>query len=143
MTSVIDVSGVQYRWPGRQGFRLAIDGFRLEQGSCTLLIGPSGSGKSTLLALLGGITVPERGKVEILGIDIAKLSASARDAFRAEHIGVVFQMFNLLPYGSVVANVILPLSFAPKRRARRFFFEAEAIRVVVEAPRRHLPGEER
>ncbi|MFK4985460.1 ATP-binding cassette domain-containing protein, partial [Klebsiella pneumoniae] len=80
--------------------------------------GPSGSGKSTFLGLLCGILTPREGRIEILGQDIARLSASRRDAFRAEHIGVIFQMFNLLPYGNVIDNVVLPLSFAPGRRAR-------------------------
>jgi len=118
MPAVIEVSGVRYTWPGRRPFTLEVERFELERGTCTLLIGPSGSGKSTLLALLAGIIAPEHGRVEILGTDMAALSASARDAFRAEHIGVVFQIFNLLPYGSVIANVLLPLSFAPKRRIR-------------------------
>ena len=118
MAAVIAVHGVRFEWPGRKPFSLAIDHFSLEGGTCTLLIGPSGSGKSTLLALLAGIAKPSAGRIEVLGTDIAGLTSSARDAFRAEHIGVIFQMFNLLPYGSVVANVLLPLSFAAKRRAR-------------------------
>jgi putative ABC transport system ATP-binding protein len=83
-----------------------------------LLVGPSGSGKSTLLALIAGIVAPDAGRIAMLGSDLARLSPSARDRFRAEHMGVIFQMFNLLPYGSPVDNVLLPLSFAPKRRAR-------------------------
>jgi putative ABC transport system ATP-binding protein len=118
MPSIIDVSGVRYSWPGSRPFTLAIDQFALEAASCTLLIGPSGSGKSTLLALLTGIAVPDHGAIKILDTDLTRLGASARDSFRSEHIGVIFQMFNLLPYGSVIANVILPLSFAPARRAR-------------------------
>lgn len=118
MSAVIELANVRYAWPGRRSFALAVERFSLEQGSCTLLIGPSGSGKSTLLALLAGIVVPGAGRIDILGTDVTALSASQRDGFRAEHIGVVFQIFNLLPYGSVLANVLLPLSFAPKRRAR-------------------------
>lgn len=118
MPPVIDLFGVQYKWPGRNSFALIVERFTLEAGMCTLLIGPSGSGKSTFLALLAGIAAPSAGRIEILGTDIVRLTASARDAFRAEHIGVIFQMFNLLPYGSVVANVMLPLSFAAKRRRR-------------------------
>ena len=83
-----------------------------------LLAGPSGSGKSTFLSLLTGIVVPSAGRLEVLGTDLATLSNAARDRFRAEHIGIIFQMFNLLPYGSVTDNVLLPLSFATKRRAR-------------------------
>jgi putative ABC transport system ATP-binding protein len=87
-------------------------------GERLLLIGPSGTGKSTLLALIAGIVAPHRGKISLLGEDIARLSPSRRDRFRAEHMGVIFQMFNLLPYGSAIDNVLLPLSFAPARKAR-------------------------
>ena len=83
-----------------------------------LLIGPSGSGKSTFLSLLCGILAPQSGRIEVLGTDITKLGASARDGFRAEHFGIIFQMFNLLPYGTVIDNVLLPLRFAPSRRQR-------------------------
>mgnify|MGYP003598296425 CR=1 FL=1 len=118
MAPVIEVSGLEFSWPGSTPFTLKVGSFALERGTCTLLLGPSGAGKSTLLALLTGIAVPQRGRIDILGRDIATMTAAERDAFRAEHIGVIFQMFNLLPYGSVMANVLLPLSFAPARRER-------------------------
>ncbi|MCB1509333.1 MAG: ABC transporter ATP-binding protein [Hyphomicrobiaceae bacterium] len=117
--------------PGDGTFRLQVPSFQVEAGSKLLLTGPSGSGKTTLLNMLCGITIPQRGTVEILGTSLATLSAAARDRFRAEHIGVIFQMFNLLPYGSVLDNVILPLSFAPRRAARA----ASAGGVVREARR--------
>jgi putative ABC transport system ATP-binding protein len=69
----------------------------------------------------------------VLGTDMSKLSSSARDRFRAEHFGIIFQMFNLLPYGSVLDNVLLPLSFAPKRRERASgagSAEGEALRLL-------------
>ena len=112
------MSGVRFTWPGPRGFSLAIDDFALPARERVLLVGPSGSGKSTFLSLLTGIVAPSVGRLEVLGTDIAKLSNSARDRFRAEHIGIIFQMFNLLPYGSVTSNVVLPLSFATARRAR-------------------------
>jgi putative ABC transport system ATP-binding protein len=115
---IITMSGVRFTWPGPRGFSLAIDDFALPARERVLLVGPSGSGKSTFLSLLTGIIVPNAGQLEVLGTDIAKLSNSARDRFRAEHIGIIFQMFNLLPYGSVTSNVVLPLSFAATRRAR-------------------------
>jgi putative ABC transport system ATP-binding protein len=115
---IIRMSGVTFKWPGRDAFSLAIDSFALPAGRRILLIGPSGSGKSTFLSLVCGIVVPQTGAIEILGTDIAKLPASARDRFRAEHMGIIFQIFNLLPYGTVIDNVLLPLSFAPKRRRR-------------------------
>jgi putative ABC transport system ATP-binding protein len=112
------MSGVRFAWPGRNGFTLVIDNFELKRGERLFLVGPSGSGKSTFLSLLAGIATPQEGIIEVLGTDIAKLSGSARDRFRAEHYGIIFQMFNLLPYGSVIDNVLLPLSFSRTRRAR-------------------------
>lgn len=117
-TTLLDVEGLAYRWPGRAGFTLAVPRLTLGVGERLLLIGPSGTGKSTLLALIAGIVVPREGKVSLLGSDLARLSPARRDRFRAEHMGVIFQMFNLLPYGSAIDNVLLPLSFAPARRAR-------------------------
>lgn len=115
---VVDISAARFTWPGATGFTLAIDKFSLPRRERLLLIGPSGSGKSTFLSLLAGINVPQEGSISILGTDIARLGSAARDRFRAEHMGIVFQMFNLLPYGSVIDNVVLPLSFASDRRHR-------------------------
>jgi putative ABC transport system ATP-binding protein len=58
------------------------------------------------------------GCLDVLGTDLTRLSNAARDRFRAEHFGIIFQMFNLLPYGSILDNVMLPLSFARKRAER-------------------------
>jgi putative ABC transport system ATP-binding protein len=115
---VVAACDVRFAWPGRNAFSLAIDRFVLAAGERLLLVGPSGSGKSTFLGLLCGILTPQSGRIEILGTDIARMSASARDLYRAEHFGIIFQMFNLLPYGTVIDNVLLPLSFAPRRRRR-------------------------
>jgi putative ABC transport system ATP-binding protein len=115
---IIDMSGIEFQWPGKGAFDLIIDRFVVRSRDKLLLLGPSGSGKSTLLSLLAGIVVPAHGKVDILGTDIARLSHAARDRFRAEHCGIVFQMFNLLPYGNVIDNVLLPLHFARRRAAR-------------------------
>ena len=98
-----------------------------------LLIGPSGAGKSTFLSLLCGILVPQSGRLDVLGTDSGRLSNAARDHFRAEHFGIIFQMFNLLPYGSILDNVLLPLNFAKKRRARASQngpIESEALRLL-------------
>jgi putative ABC transport system ATP-binding protein len=130
---LVRVCGVRFAWPGRNGFVLAIDEFVLPARARLLLIGPSGSGKSTFLGLLCGVLTPQVGSIEVLGRDITRLSASARDAYRAEHIGIIFQMFNLLPYGTVMDNVLLPLSFAPGRRRRaaaRAPLEQEAARLL-------------
>ena len=115
---VVTMSGVRFAWPSRDSFRMAIDDFTLRHGERLLLIGPSGSGKSTFLSLLAGIVTPQAGRIAMLGTDIAKLRGAARDRFRGEHFGIIFQMFNLLPYGSVIDNVLLPLSFSAERRKR-------------------------
>jgi putative ABC transport system ATP-binding protein len=131
--TIVRLSGVAFAWPGRQAFSLAVRDFALPARERILLIGPSGSGKSTFLSLICGILTPQAGRIEILGQDIAGMRAAARDAFRAEHFGIVFQMFNLLPYGSVIDNVLLPLSFAPGRRRRataKTSAEAEAMRLL-------------
>lgn len=112
------MEGVRFRWPGARGFSLSVDSFALPVGQRVLLVGPSGSGKSTFLSLLCGIVAPTAGTLDVLGKDMTKLSNSARDRFRAEHFGIIFQMFNLLPYGSVIDNVMLPLSFAEARAKR-------------------------
>jgi putative ABC transport system ATP-binding protein len=130
---IVRVEGLRFQWAGDRTFSLAVSAFSLPARSRTLLLGPSGSGKSTFLSLLCGILAPQAGRIEILGHDTAALGSAARDAFRAEHIGVIFQMFNLLPYGSLIDNVVLPLSFAPGRRARVAAAggaEAEALRLL-------------
>ena len=116
--AIVAFSGVRFSWPGKRPFSLAIGSFELRRGERLLLIGPSGSGKSTFLSLLAGIVVPQSGRIEVLGTDTAALSGAARDRFRAEHFGIIFQMFNLLPYGSVIDNVTLPLSFSAERNTR-------------------------
>lgn len=115
---IVTMSGVRFSWQGARAFSLAIEDFRLRAKERVLLVGPSGAGKSTFLSLLCGIVSPLAGRLEVLGTDIAQLSSAARDHFRAEHFGIIFQMFNLLPYGSILDNVLLPLSFASKRRER-------------------------
>ena len=118
MSNVLAMKDVAFGWPGKASFGIDIADFTLAAREKLLLIGPSGAGKSTLLALVAGIVAPQRGSIRVLGTELTSLGSAARDRFRAEHIGVIFQMFNLLPYGSVIDNVLLPLSFAPGRRAR-------------------------
>lgn len=94
-----------------------------------LLLGESGSGKSTLLSLICGTILPDQGIVTVAGADITRLSGGARDRFRAEQIGVIFQQFNLLPFATVADNIMLPLQFAPERRKRVADAAAEAARL--------------
>lgn len=92
--------------------------FNLDTGETVLLLGESGSGKSTLLSLICGTIAPQSGTVHVAGEDLATLSSARRDQFRAEQIGLIFQQFNLLPFASVMDNILLPLRFAPKRKGR-------------------------
>jgi len=90
----------------------------VHRGEQLFLHGPSGSGKTTLLGLLAGVLVPRTGTVTVLGTVLQALSSGERDRFRAEHLGYVFQMFNLIPYLSVRDNITLPCKLSRARRAR-------------------------
>ena len=115
---ILALENVRFRWPGRTPFTLEVPDFSVRAGETVLLLGESGSGKSTLLSLICGTILADSGLVSVKGVDLSKLSGGARDRFRAEHIGVIFQQFNLLPFGSVLDNIHLPLRFAPERRGR-------------------------
>ena len=107
-----------FRWRGAASTCLDIPAFEVRQGEHLFLYGPSGSGKSTLLGLLGGVLMPAKGMLELLGTELTSLSGPARDRFRADNIGIIFQQFNLIPYLSVLENVLLPLRFSRRRNER-------------------------
>ncbi|GAA4649489.1 ABC transporter ATP-binding protein [Kistimonas scapharcae] len=115
--STIQLSDMLFGWQPNKPV-IDIAAFELQAGTRCFLKGPSGSGKTTLLGLIGGVLEPQQGMVNILGTAINQLPVSQRDTFRANHIGYIFQMFNLIPYLSVLENVVLPASFAPVRKAR-------------------------
>lgn len=116
-SALIEIDALGFAWPG-QAELLDIPHFRLEAGERLFLKGPSGSGKTTLLGLLGGVQVAQRGRVSLLGHDLGRLSAGARDRLRVEHSGYIFQQFNLLPFLAVRDNVELPCRFSARRAAR-------------------------
>ncbi|KAF3999285.1 ABC transporter ATP-binding protein [Glaciimonas immobilis] len=115
---VIAVENVSFSWPGQSTPTLQLDALNVERQDQIFIAGPSGSGKSTLLALIGGIVVPQTGTITILGSELHSLSASSRDQFRVDHIGFIFQQFNLIPYLSILDNVLLPCHFSRYRRQR-------------------------
>lgn len=117
LAPIIDLQNLRFAWP-KQAVLLDIDAFRLEPGQSLFLKGPSGSGKTTLLGLLGGVHLPQSGSIRLLGHDLSTLSASARDRFRVDHSGFIFQQFNLLPFLSVLDNVLLPCQFSKLRKQR-------------------------
>jgi putative ABC transport system ATP-binding protein len=132
-SALIHLSNVGFAWPGQPEL-LDIDSFTLLRGESLFLKGPSGSGKTTLLGLLGGVQKPQRGRIELLGQELSQLSAGARDRFRVDHTGYVFQQFNLLPFLSVRENVELPCHFSKLRANRavqRHGSVAEATRALL------------
>ncbi|MCE2460791.1 MAG: ABC transporter ATP-binding protein [Pseudomonadales bacterium] len=115
-TPAIRLADVEFAYAG--GARVVeIAELEVAQGERLFVEGPSGSGKSTLLCLVAGILTPTGGTVDVLGESVSALGAAARDRFRAEKIGFVFQMFNLLPYLSLIDNVVLPCHFSRARAA--------------------------
>lgn len=115
---MVRLEDVRFSWRAGAEPVISIDRFSIDAGSRVFIEGPSGSGKSTLLSLLGGVARADAGRVEVLGVELRGLAASRRDRFRADHIGFVFQLFNLVPYLSVIDNVTLPCHFSRRRRAR-------------------------
>jgi putative ABC transport system ATP-binding protein len=118
-----------------QGIDLAIP-----RGEFLALMGPSGSGKSTLLNLIGGLDRPTSGAVEVAGERIDRLSEGRLAAWRAQHVGFVFQMYNLLPALSAEKNVEVPLLLTRLSAAERRRHVAVALDLVGLADRaRHFP----
>jgi len=108
----------RYRRSEEGSWILDIEALEVLPRERLFLYGPSGCGKTTLLGVLAGVLEPRSGSVAILGEELTEMSARKRDTFRGEHIGYIFQMFNLLPYLNVEDNILLPLAVSPARRAR-------------------------
>lgn len=116
--AAIELRALSFTWPGQSQPALALDHLRIEAREQVFVSGPSGSGKSTLLATIGGILQPQAGSVEVLGQPLHAWPAARRDRFRVDHVGFIFQQFNLLPYLSIIDNVLLPCQFSAYRKAR-------------------------
>lgn len=132
--NAIQIHNLRFRWNKQSPVVLALDQLDIGKGEQVFIEGPSGSGKSTLLSLLAGISEPHQGELHILGEPLHRLGGAARDHFRAHHIGYIFQMFNLIPYLSMVENVLLPCRFSGVRRRRALrqsqTLESEALRLL-------------
>lgn len=136
MASIVKIENLNFRWPGTSSNILEINEFEVEKGEKIFLHGPSGSGKSTLLNILGGVLEPQSGSIEILDTKLSSLSSEQKDQFRGDHMGFIFQMFNLLPYYSAIENVCLPIQFskykAVKVKSHDNSVEEEARRLLSE-----------
>ncbi|MFI5183833.1 MAG: ABC transporter ATP-binding protein [Vicinamibacteria bacterium] len=108
-----------------QGLNLDVD-----KGEFVAFMGPSGSGKTTLLNLLGGLDVPAEGTITVAGDEITHLSRSRLTAWRARHVGFVFQMYNLIPVLTAFRNVELPLLLTSLNRKERREHVETALRIV-------------
>lgn len=128
--NIVEISKLVFTWPGNAEPTLVLDRLVVEDGERLFVRGPSGSGKSTLLGLLAGVITADYGGVKVLGQQMAKLNPAGRDRFRADHLGYIFQQFNLVPYLSVIENVTLPLRYSKTRAGRVENPEEEAMRLL-------------
>lgn len=127
---VIELHDLRFCWPNQASNTLSLDELIVMQGEHLFIRGASGSGKTTLLNLLAGILTPNQGQLQVLEQELTQLSPAARDRFRADHLGIIFQQFNLLPYLSVLDNVKLPCEFSKRRRAQAGDLSATATRLL-------------
>ncbi len=117
-TPIVNITSLVYKWPGNTFPTLDISDLTVDRGERLFLRGPSGSGKSTLLSAIAGVVeIPPR-TVTVADCDIGSLRGAERDRFRGDHIGILFQMFNLIPWLSALDNILLPCRFSSRRRAR-------------------------
>lgn len=142
---VIRMEGVAKSFPSPDGGSLEalrVGRWEVEAGAQTALTGDSGSGKTTLLHLLAGVILPDRGRVEVLGTDLASLPEAGRDRFRGASVGLVFQSLNLFPHLDAEENLLA----APLLAGRKAPGDAERARsllarVGLEGRARHRPGQ--
>src|SRR3979411_2684594 len=145
--SLIQVRGLDktYRRGGEDIQVLQRLNLDVDKGDFVAFMGPSGSGKTTLLNLLGGLDVPSSGTISVSGDEITHMSASKLTAWRARHVGFIFQMYNLIPVLTAFQNVELPLLLTKLSKSERRQHVETALQVVGVADRmlhepRHLSG---
>lgn len=114
--TIIALRSLRIRWPAQPEPVLTIETFDLGAKESVFLRGPSGSGKSTLLSAIAGVIDVPEGSVCVAGTDVGTLAGGARDRFRADHLGMIFQVFNLLPWLSALENTLLPCRYSERRR---------------------------
>jgi len=112
------IKQLSYRWQQAPCDTLGIGALSLNAGETVFLHGPSGCGKSTLLSAIAGVVDVPEGAVRVAEQDVGALRGGARDRFRVDHIGMIFQVFNLIPWLSALENVLLPCTLSQRRRTR-------------------------
>jgi putative ABC transport system ATP-binding protein len=144
MSDLVSIENVVKRYRRGKETVTVLEGVTLsvEKGSFVALMGPSGSGKTTLLNLIGGLDRPDSGRVIVAGQRVDQLSSSQLSAWRARHVGFVFQFYNLLPVLTAERNVEVPLFLTPMSSARRKQSVAAALELVGLTDRaQHRPSE--
>lgn len=106
--SALELSNIEFSWSKQLAPLFSIESLFLQQGQTLFIGGPSGCGKTSLLSLITGIQLARQGTCQVLGTNLGQLSSSERDRFRGEHLGLIFQQFNLLPFLTVQENIELP-----------------------------------
>ncbi len=133
---MVELDNLEFCWEADTPPVLAITALQIRAGERIFIEGPSGSGKSTLLSLLAGVNIPRQGSIQVLDQPLQQMKSTQRDRFRADHIGYIFQMFNLIPYLSMVENVTLPCRFSALRSERALqhsgSLEQEAVRLLTQ-----------
>ena len=139
---VVQASGLERQYGEGETAVHALRGVSLEveRGQLVAVMGPSGSGKSTLMHILAGLDKPTSGTVTIAGTEITGLDDAAMTRLRREHIGFVFQFFNLLPMLTAEENVVLPLSIAGEKPDREWLDQLLAKTGLADR-RKHRPSE--
>lgn len=115
---IVSIRDARFHYPRADRDALDIERFEVARAEHVFVRGPSGCGKTTLLSLIAGVLTATTGQVVLQGVDWTSLSGALRDRLRADHVGYIFQQFNLLPYLSVIDNVVLPCRFSARRFAK-------------------------
>lgn len=141
---LVEVVDVKKSFPVGDGEITVLKGisFEIDHGEFVSIVGPSGNGKTTLLNMITGIDRPSGGQIVVTGQQIHELSENKLATWRGEHVGIVFQFFQMLPALSLLQNVILPMDFAkkyrPKERRERAMELLESVGLADQAHK--LPG---
>ena len=125
MEAILKATGLKKYYGKGEALVKALDGvdLEIERGKFTAIIGTSGSGKSTLLNMLGGLDTPSEGSIQIGNTELAKLNSEQATIFRRNHIGFIFQNYNLVPVLSVWENIVFPISLDGRRPDETFIME--------------------